>query len=59
MFDAESDGSPEAAVMCQRFLVKRGFATADVSPTKGTLDIDTAIVYGQDKPEMAPEIARL
>ncbi|KAK7739127.1 hypothetical protein SLS53_005763 [Cytospora paraplurivora] len=48
--DAASDESPTARVMLDRFLMKRGFSNADSShptPVKYTLEMDTAIVFGQ------------
>lgn len=47
LVDARRDQSPEVAVMCRRFMDKRGFRAAE-EPKDEDLDMDLGIVYGRD-----------
>lgn len=50
--DVQVDGNETAGVMRDRFLVKRGFAEPGLGRSgggKSTLEVDTAIVFGDQR----------
>ncbi|OIW23661.1 acyl-CoA dehydrogenase/oxidase C-terminal [Coniochaeta ligniaria NRRL 30616] len=59
LVDVKINGGAEAEVMARRFLAKKNFIGDKTDSSKGTVDLDTAIVYGTGPADASITVSKL